>query len=444
MKKNVKTAASILLALTLCAFSSVETQAGDTAESIDLSAYAQPLEEAAEIMPASMPSVCNSQEWDLLYLTNKYRMSIGLEPLSMFDRLQNAAEVRARELITLFDHTRPNGTDCYSALGEAGVVYSWAGENIAAGYETPEVTVNAWMNSKSHRENILEPAFDHLGTGYVTGGSYRRNWVQLFIGQSCQVSSISVMNPGANLKIGDGISVDSLGLVLQVVCDHGVSYLPITGEMCYAESEKVGEVQPVYVKYKEQVTSFNAEVGLPFSDTSEKDWFLSSVKYVYKRGIMSGLNDSEFGPEQPLARAQFAVILHRMNDEPKVDYTSKFSDVLKGEWYANAILWANGTGVVTGYTNGKFGPADNITREQMALMMYRYARYKGYDTSKRADFSKFTDANRVSSFAEKAMQWAFGNGIITGKDNGTRLDPQGNANRAECAAIIKRFLQKYK
>ncbi len=90
-----------------------------------------------------------------------------------------------------------------------------------------------------------------------------------------------------------------------------------------------------------------------------------------------------------------------------------------------------------------FGPSDKINREQMAVMMYRYADYKGYDTGNKTDFDKFSDADSVNAYAEEAMKWAVGNGIITGKDNGTKLDPQGNATRAECATIIMRFMEKF-
>ena len=145
-----------------------------------------------------------------------------------------------------------------------------------------------------------------------------------------------------------------------------------------------------------------------------------------------------------IARAQFAVILHRMNDAPKVAYKATFPDVPDGNWFTDAVLWAADTKVVTGYSDtGKFGPADKINREQMAVMMYRYANYMGYDTSVKEDFSRFNDAAKVNDFAKEAMQWAVGNGIITGKNNGTALDPQGNASRAECATIIMRFMEKY-
>ena len=183
---------------------------------------------------------------------------------------------------------------------------------------------------------------------------------------------------------------------------------------------------------------------LPFVDVKDSDWYYDAVYYNYLAGTMTGLDDTHFGPNQSLARAQFATILYRMNGTPKVEYKATFPDVQDGIWYTNAILWAADTKVVTGYTDsGKFGPSDNINREQMAVMMYRYADYKGYDTGNKADFGKFTDAGKVNDFAKDAMQWAVGNGIITGKNNGTVIDPQGNATRAECATIIMRFMEKF-
>ena len=180
-----------------------------------------------------------------------------------------------------------------------------------------------------------------------------------------------------------------------------------------------------------------------FTDVHENDWYYDPVQYVSKNKLMTGLNETTFGPIDSLARAQFAVILHRMNGEPEVPYSARFHDVGAGLWYTNAILWAADTQVVTGYSNGNFGPGDLINREQMALMMFRYANYKGYDTSARADFGSYQDAPMVSDFAEEAMQWAVGEKIITGKYNETQLDPKGNASRAECATIIMRFVEKY-
>ena len=159
---------------------------------------------------------------------------------------------------------------------------------------------------------------------------------------------------------------------------------------------------------------------------------------------MTGLDETHFGPNDSLARAQFAVILWRMNESPTVAYEEIFPDVKDKVWYTDAILWAADTKVVTGYTDsGMFGPGDRINREQMAVMMYRYAKYMGYETGNKADFGRFNDAGKVSAYADEAMQWAVGNEIITGKNNGTLIDPQGDATRAECATIIMRFMEKY-
>ncbi len=186
------------------------------------------------------------------------------------------------------------------------------------------------------------------------------------------------------------------------------------------------------------------EIQMAFDDVKEGDWYYDYVEYAFKNNLMTGLDEKRFGPVQQLARAQFAVILHRMNDEPAIEYTEKFQDVGDDIWYTDAILWANSIGVVNGYSNSKmFGPADDINREQMAVMMYRYADYKGYDISAAGDFSKFSDALSVNDFAKDAMKWAVGTGIITGKDNGKKLDPQGYASRAECATIMMRFMEKY-
>lgn len=181
-----------------------------------------------------------------------------------------------------------------------------------------------------------------------------------------------------------------------------------------------------------------------YNDVAAGAWFHDYVAIVSAEKIMTGLDKTTFGPVQNLARAQFALILYRMNGEPEVTYKNVFKDVPDGTWYTDAVIWASDTGIVNGYSDTKlFGTSDNINREQMAVMMYRYAKYQKYDTSMKADFSKFKDAASVNGFAKEAMQWAVGTGIISGKDNGTIIDPQGNASRSECATIITRFIDKY-
>lgn len=185
------------------------------------------------------------------------------------------------------------------------------------------------------------------------------------------------------------------------------------------------------------------EPKLPFLDVDEVTggWYYKEVAYCYKQGMMRGV-DAEglyFAPNDAISRAQFAVILYRMEGEPEVSHDRKFMDVETDTWYTDAVAWASAAGVVTGYSDGCFGPADMITREQMATMMYRYAQYKKQDVSQRADIGRFADVSQISGFSLEAMQWAVGSSIIRGKGDGSLLDPQGRTSRAESAVILYRF-----
>ena len=180
-----------------------------------------------------------------------------------------------------------------------------------------------------------------------------------------------------------------------------------------------------------------------YSDVKESDWFYDPACIVSAEGIMTGTSKTTFAPGKNLERGQFASIIYRLEGSQAVSYSSVFKDVPDGQWYTKPVLWASSAGIVKGYTNGNYGPADEINREQMALMMYRYAGKKGFDTKKRASLSHYLDANSVSDFATEAMQWCVAEGIITGKDGGTRLAPKDGASRAECASIMKRFIEKY-
>ena len=189
---------------------------------------------------------------------------------------------------------------------------------------------------------------------------------------------------------------------------------------------------------------------LPFEDVNagteeaEADWFYDYVAYVYENGLMTGLDETTFGPNEKLARAQMAVILYRLNGSPEVEYTDVFSDVPEGIWYADAVIWAQQTGVVTGYTDtGEFKPNQDISRQEITTMMYRYAEYKEYSLEGGTDFDEYPDAGMVAEFAKEAMSWAVGNGIISGKTDPVSLDPQGVTFRSECAAIMMRFVEAF-
>lgn len=188
-------------------------------------------------------------------------------------------------------------------------------------------------------------------------------------------------------------------------------------------------------------TAIVKEGNEPFVDVISADWFYDPVEAVYNSRLMTGMTPVTFGPAENLSRAQFSTILYRMEGEPFANYAGQFPDVPFGQFYTASVAWANKANVIGGYSNGCFGPADSITREQMAVMMYRYAQYKNYNVSDSADLSNFPDVQKVSSFSGKAMEWAVGAGLIKG-DMGN-INPQGNASRAQCATIIQRFMDKY-
>jgi uncharacterized repeat protein (TIGR02543 family) len=192
---------------------------------------------------------------------------------------------------------------------------------------------------------------------------------------------------------------------------------------------------------------------LPFTDVPATKWYYSSVQYVYQKGIITGTGKTTFSPSGNLTRGQFAAILYRMAGRPAVTYTAKYKDVPDGKYYSAAAMWSSSdsVGVLFGDRNssgqsvGYYRPLDKITRQEMAAAMYRYAKYKGLDSTASSDISGYPDVSSVSSWGVAAMKWAVGNGIITGqkKSGVAYLMPKGNATRAECAAIIKRFCEKF-
>lgn len=181
-----------------------------------------------------------------------------------------------------------------------------------------------------------------------------------------------------------------------------------------------------------------------FNDVSANDWFASAVDYVTGKGMMNGTADNTFSPKANTTRGMVVTVLYRLENQPSTSAAS-FMDVASGAYYANAVAWANANGIVSGYGSGKFGPNDKVTREQLAAILYRYAQYKKYDVSVGEDTNilSYNDAQSISSYAIPAIQWACGAGVVTGK-SGSKLDPKGNATRAEVAAMLMRFCENVK
>ena len=187
------------------------------------------------------------------------------------------------------------------------------------------------------------------------------------------------------------------------------------------------------------VTVTFEQAPLPFPDVTEGDWFYDAVRYAYETGLMDGVEDNLFAPNSETTRAQLVTILYRLAGEPEPGGDSGFSDVAAGIWYTDAVAWAAENGIVNGVSDTEFAPGDDITREQLAAILYRYAACQGYDVSQRADLSGFGDASSISGYAQEALSWAHAQGLVLGFEDGS-LRPQGTASRAQIAAVLMRFL----
>ena len=180
---------------------------------------------------------------------------------------------------------------------------------------------------------------------------------------------------------------------------------------------------------------------LPFTDVAADAWYHDAVAYVYDNGMMNGVTENTFAPNATTTRGMIVTMLHRLEGKPGVNYLLPFGDVPEGLWYTEAVRWAASEGIVNGVSDTSYAPDNAITREQMAAILYRYAQYKGYDTSVGGmSLAEYTDADQISSYATTAMQWANENGLITGRTD-TTLIPQGTATRAEVATILMRFCE---
>ena len=201
-------------------------------------------------------------------------------------------------------------------------------------------------------------------------------------------------------------------------------------------SVKLNGNTTVYAKWTENAVT----PTLPFTDVKSGDWFYEAVQYVYDKGMMTGVSADRFAPASTTTRGMIVTILYRLENEPAVSGGSAFTDVENGAWYADAVAWAAANDIVNGTSATTFAPNSPITREQMAAILYRYAAYKGYDVSQKADLSGYTDAASISGYAKDALAWANAQKLITGVTD-TTLNPQGSATRAQVATILMRLCE---
>jgi uncharacterized repeat protein (TIGR02543 family) len=206
----------------------------------------------------------------------------------------------------------------------------------------------------------------------------------------------------------------------------------------YDFTEKVTKNFTLYAKWTEKD---NGEWKNPFTDVKENDWFYDSVKYAYENDLMKGISNTEFAPDSDVTRAMFVTVIYRMENEPQTGKCA-FTDVESGSYYENAVAWTNENGIVSGISEDCFAPNEPITREQMAAIIYRYAAFKGYDITTSSNTS-YTDNDNISDYAKDAVIWAAEKYVMTGNTDGS-FAPKANTTRAQVASVFMRMVENLK
>ena len=320
----------------------------------------------------------------------------------------------------------------YSGTGAAVTINGEAVENGAATtvrISPPETTITVVIGEKTYILKLTD-----IPSGSTSTGSYRI---------TVKPSDHGTVSP-SRTTAGKGGTV-----TLTVTPDEGYRLEKLTVKDASGNELKLvdqGEGRYSFTMPDTNVTveaSFVLDdgAGLPFTDVAVGDWYYDAVAYVYENGLMTGTSGTLFSPNATTTRAMIVTILYRLEGSPVANGSAGFTDVAYGTWYTAAVNWAAANDIVTGYGSGKFGPMDPITREQMAAILFRYADFKGMDTTARADLSGYTDAGDISAYAVEAMSWANAEGFITGT-TATTLKPQGSATRAQVATILTRYAQK--
>lgn len=290
---------------------------------------------------------------------------------------------------------------------------------IAEGEEYAPVTFSVDLSGVAYYQ-----APSHGGSG-SSGGSASTTYTLTFETNGGSAISKVTKNKGTTIDLAQYAPTKSGATFEGWYADKGLTK-KIT-------SVKLDANTTVYAKWTETPVS-----SLPFRDVKSGDWFYNDVKYVYEKGMMAGTAADVFAPNATTTRAMIVTILYRLEGSPAVTGTNAFVDVPAGQWYTDAVNWAAANQIVKGTSATTFAPNDSITREQMAAILYRYAQYKGYDVTKKADLSGYSDNGQVSAYAKDALAWANAAKLINGVTN-TTLAPHGNATRAQVSAILHRF-----
>lgn len=330
-----------------------------------------------------------------------------------------------------------------TTAAESGYVFNgWKFEGIDGVYTTLTDELLTKLAAKGGTVSAT-PDFSKRSSGGSSGGSSSGK-------TTYKVTTSAVNNGGVNASPSSAEKGAAITITLSPDKGYKLDKLTITD----GSGKTVSTVKKSDTVYTFTMPASAVKVGVSyvkatetpsetkFNDVSANDWFASAVDYVTGKGMMNGTADNTFSPKANTTRGMVVTVLYRLENQPSTS-AAAFTDVASGAYYANAVAWANANGIISGYGSGKFGPNDKVTREQLAAILYRYAQYKKYDVSGANSLDGYADAQSVSSYAVPALQWANAAGVVTGK-SGSKLDPKGNAVRAEVAAMLMRFCENVK
>ncbi|WP_298034660.1 5'-methylthioadenosine/adenosylhomocysteine nucleosidase [uncultured Dysosmobacter sp.] len=312
--------------------------------------------------------------------------------------------------------------------------FEWNGK-AAADKETGMIPVDGSLSKVAYNSacNVLGSAKVHQGviaTGdqFISSETYVKELQTKFNALACEMEGAAVA------RVCDQYGVPCA--VIRCMSDKADGLAHDTYAFNYTESSNTSASVVM-----DMMKTLSTE--LPFTDVKNTDWCFTAVSAAYADGLMGGNTATTFNPNGSTTRGQIAAILYRLEKEPAVTSEAKFSDVNEDQYYADAVAWGSANGIVQGYTDGTFAPNRPITREQLAAILYRYAKLKGYDVSVGEDTNilSFSDFQQIGEYAIPAMQWAVGDGVMNGKTS-TTLVPKGTATRAQVASMLVRFCDK--
>lgn len=302
-----------------------------------------------------------------------------------------------------------------------------------------DVVIWHYVNDYSHEvaDWFNDPNYPSLGNG-----TYYNGWLR-----AADISPEQYVNEllGKILKVGKNGTVEPKLTFQHIGKSVTFTFKPDTGykvKDVKVNGKSVGAVKTYTID--KLTVSTRIEVGftdgkLPFTDVRESDWFYDDVVFAYENGLFSGTSDTTFSPNTSMTRAMLVTVLYRLEGEPAVSGRSGFSDVTFNSYYEDAVTWAADNGIVNGTSITTFSPNANVTREQMAAILYRYAQYKKYNTAASSSLNGFTDQASVSGYATASLEWAVAEKLVNGSAG--KLMPTGNATRAQVAAILHRFVE---